>query len=177
MPMPASREFQLDEDGRRLTLRGEQVPLRPLVFRLLSYLVRHAGRVVPKNELMEALWPDLHVTEAALQRAVSLARGALRLGGLDGAIRSVSYVSYRFALDWPTMADLTPTSVVANETLSSARRAADERRWSDANDLLLKPTSSSLDPWTWILGLLAGILCETNERDVDPCPSREGPSG
>ena len=70
--MPTSfGPFELDEEARSLTLRGQPQDVQPLVFDLLAYLVRNAGRVVPKDELMDALWPDLTVTEASLQRAVS----------------------------------------------------------------------------------------------------------
>src|SRR4029079_16733886 len=91
--------FALDEDARMLTLRGEPQELQPRVFDLLAYLVRNAGRVVPKDELMDALWPDLTVTEASLQRAVSLARRALAQGGMERAIRSFVRHGYRFGLD------------------------------------------------------------------------------
>ena len=91
--------FELDEDARSLTLRGAPQEVQPLVFDLLAYLVRNAGRVVPKDELMDALWPDLTVTEASLQRAVSLARRALAAGGMEKAIRSFVRHGYRFGID------------------------------------------------------------------------------
>jgi DNA-binding winged helix-turn-helix (wHTH) protein len=91
--------FTLDEDARSLTLRGQPQEVQPLVFDLLAYLVRNAGRVVPKDELMDALWPDLTVTEASLQRAVSLARRALAAGGMEKAIRSFVRHGYRFGID------------------------------------------------------------------------------
>jgi DNA-binding winged helix-turn-helix (wHTH) protein len=91
--------FVLDEEARSLTLRGQRQDVQPLVFDLLAYLVRNAGRVVPKDELMDALWPDLTVTEASLQRAVSLARRALAAGGMERAIRSFVRHGYRFGLD------------------------------------------------------------------------------
>ncbi len=99
-PLPTSfGPFELDEDARGLTLRGVPQDVQPLVFDLLAYLVRNAGRVVPKDELMDALWPDLTVTEASLQRAVSLARRALAAGGMEKAIRSFVRHGYRFGLD------------------------------------------------------------------------------
>ncbi|MGN8119696.1 winged helix-turn-helix domain-containing protein [Labrys sp. 22185] len=91
--------FELDEGARALRLRGTAQKLQPRVFDLLVYLVRNAGRVVPKDELMDALWPNLNVTEASLQRAVSLARAALSVGGLENAIRSYVRHGYRFAID------------------------------------------------------------------------------
>lgn len=88
--------FELDESRRELRLRGEVVSLQPRVFDLLAYLVRHHCRVVTKDELLDALWGDVHVTEGSLQRAISLARSALRAGGLEDAIRTFSRKGYRF---------------------------------------------------------------------------------
>ena len=82
-------DFELDNSARSLRLRGEPLAVQPLVLSLIGYLVRHSGRVVPKDELLDALWPGVHVTEASLQRAVSLARTALRAGGLEAALRDV----------------------------------------------------------------------------------------
>ncbi|MBL8592589.1 MAG: winged helix-turn-helix domain-containing protein, partial [Devosia sp.] len=64
--------FVLDEEARALMLRGEAQHVQPRVFDLIAYLVRNAGRVVPKDELLDALWPNVTVTESSLQRAASL---------------------------------------------------------------------------------------------------------
>ena len=55
--------FQLDEPGRVLRLADREIPLQPRVFDLLVYLVRSRTRVVPKDELLDALWPGITVTE------------------------------------------------------------------------------------------------------------------
>ena len=52
-----------------------------------------------KEELLATLWPGLVVTESSLQRAVSLARGALEQGGLGGAIRNYARRGYRFLVE------------------------------------------------------------------------------
>ena len=110
--------FELDESGRSLTLRGAAQKVQPRVFDLLVYLVRNAGRVIPKHELMDALWPDLNVTEASLQRAVSLARGVLAAGGMENAIRSFVRHGYRFGIDDPGLGQDAPT---ARQTTPSSR--------------------------------------------------------
>ena len=75
-----SGDFELDPVGRSLARRGQGLSVQPKVFDLLSCLVRQAGRVVSKQELLEQLWPDVHVSEASLQRAVSLLCKTLREG-------------------------------------------------------------------------------------------------
>ena len=37
---------------------GERVPLTPLEFEILEYLVEHRGRVVPREELRDAVWDE-----------------------------------------------------------------------------------------------------------------------
>lgn len=48
----------LDTRARRLTRDGQGVELTPLEFRLVAYLLHHAGRAVHQTELMEHLYAD-----------------------------------------------------------------------------------------------------------------------
>lgn len=63
-------------DLARGTLRraGELVSLRPKTFKLLEYLAHNAGRVVSKDELLDAVWPRRTVGEDSLAQCVSDAR-------------------------------------------------------------------------------------------------------
>jgi DNA-binding winged helix-turn-helix (wHTH) protein len=66
------------EAGRRLLLRnGDAIPLTPKVFDTLLHLVQHAQKVVEKNELMQAIWPDTVVEENNLNQNISTLRRAL----------------------------------------------------------------------------------------------------
>jgi len=124
--------FELNEGARSLTLRGAAQKIQPRVFGLLVYLVRNAGRVVPKDELMDALWPNLMVTEASLQRAVSLARAALAAGGLEQAIRSYVRHGYRFAIDEPSLAVAVPSFDASESNRARALELARAKDWHGA---------------------------------------------
>jgi pimeloyl-ACP methyl ester carboxylesterase len=87
--------YQLDLASRDLSVDGRRVSLQPQPFDVLAYLVAHRERVVPKEELLRALWPDSAVTDASLQRAVSLARRALRRED-RGLVRTHARRGYRF---------------------------------------------------------------------------------
>ncbi len=91
--------FELDDQLRELRFQGREVPLQPRVFDLLQYLVLHRDRVVSKDELLDAVWAGVVVTEASLQRAVSLARAVLRQGKAEDAIRTRSRHGYRFGAE------------------------------------------------------------------------------
>jgi adenylate cyclase len=66
-------------DLERLSLYGAagQIDLRPKSFEVLRYLAEHAGRVVTKDEVIKAVWPDATVTDESLTRCISEVRHAL----------------------------------------------------------------------------------------------------
>jgi DNA-binding winged helix-turn-helix (wHTH) protein len=69
--------FRLDLRGGELLHDNLGVALEPKVFALLSYLVTQRGRLVGRLELLDAVWPDAHVTDASLSQAVASLRTAL----------------------------------------------------------------------------------------------------
>ena len=88
--------FELDR--RRAELRdagGSPIRLRPKSFDMLHLFAANAGRVVSKQELMEAIWPNIHVGEDSLFQCIREIRTAL---GDDGRslIKVVSGRGYMF---------------------------------------------------------------------------------
>ena len=81
-----------------LLLDGNEIALRPKTFSVLRYLVEHHTRLVSKDELFAAVWPNLAVTDDALVQSISELRRAL---GGDGPllIRTVPRRGYRFEPD------------------------------------------------------------------------------
>jgi adenylate cyclase len=58
--------YRLVLGDERLWHGVEAIVLRPKSFAVLRYLVAQAGRLVTKEELAQAVWPGLVVSEAAL---------------------------------------------------------------------------------------------------------------
>jgi adenylate cyclase len=56
---------------------NEEIELRPKSFELLRYLVTNAGRLISKDELVNAVWPDVIVSDDSLAQCVSDVRRAL----------------------------------------------------------------------------------------------------
>ena len=52
-------DLELDRLSHRVTRAGQEVALQPREFRLLEYLMRHAGQVVTRTMLLEHVW-DYH---------------------------------------------------------------------------------------------------------------------
>ena len=61
----------------QLTRDGRVVPLTPKAYDVLRYLVEHAGRLVTKQELLDACWPEVFVGDAALKVCIREIRKAL----------------------------------------------------------------------------------------------------
>ena len=69
--------FILDLDRMALINDKRQIELRPKAFDTLRVLVEQAGRVVTKDELVAAVWPDVIVNDDALAQCVRDVRKAL----------------------------------------------------------------------------------------------------
>ena len=73
--------FSIDVSSRVLLRDGKPLPLEPKVFDTLLVLVANHGRVVSKEELMNAVWgPDTFVEEGGLARNISQLRKTLANG-------------------------------------------------------------------------------------------------
>ncbi len=77
--MPASPQwlfdrFRLDPDHACLWCEAQAIMLPPKAFAVLHYLVTHPDRLVSKDELLDAVWPETAVSDAVVRVAI----GALR---------------------------------------------------------------------------------------------------
>ncbi|MGE0460493.1 MAG: alpha/beta fold hydrolase [Vicinamibacterales bacterium] len=70
-------EYRLDPVSGHLYRDGQPVSLTPKAFALLLYLSVHAGRLVPKPELLSAVWPGVFVGDAVLKSSIRELRKAL----------------------------------------------------------------------------------------------------
>lgn len=64
--LDGSSSIRLDYNYRRVNLNGSPVKLKEMEFKLLSYLMEHAGTVVTKEELLEKVWGDSFIGEGTL---------------------------------------------------------------------------------------------------------------
>ena len=90
--------FVLDKARHLLTRQGNPVAVTPKTYDLLLTLVENRERIMLKDELMKALWPDSFVEESNLTQQISAARRALgESAGEDRYIVTVPGRGYRFA--------------------------------------------------------------------------------
>src|SRR6267143_4130256 len=69
--------FTLDLTRGCLRRGSQEIKLRPKAFDVLSYLVKNHGRLVSKDELIKAVWPDAFVTDDSLVQCLMEVRRAL----------------------------------------------------------------------------------------------------
>ena len=102
--------YVLDLRRGSLLLDGSEIVLRPKTFAVLRCLTENSGRLVSKDELFAAVWPNLAITDDALVQSIGELRRAL---GDDGPrlIRTVPRRGYRLesAVSVIPPADPSPT--------------------------------------------------------------------
>lgn len=91
--------YVIDRARWQLRYRETPLPLNRKTFDLLLYLIDHADRVVSKDELLRALWPESFIEESNLTQQIFLLRKALAKH--DSGTRIIETVpgrGYRFAV-------------------------------------------------------------------------------
>jgi DNA-binding winged helix-turn-helix (wHTH) protein/TolB-like protein/Tfp pilus assembly protein PilF len=90
-----------------VTRAGEPQPLEPKAYAVLVTLLRHAGELVPRDTLLDAVWGHRHVTPGVLTRAIAQLRHAL---GDDP--HEPRYIRTRHALGYAFIGQLEPEAPV-----------------------------------------------------------------
>ncbi len=90
-------DYELDTARHQLRRAGEPVHVEPRALYLLCHLVENRDRVVPKHELLDEVWGDRFVSEAALTTGLRTARLAVGdSGSRQRLIRTVHRRGYQF---------------------------------------------------------------------------------
>ncbi len=89
-------EFRLDAQNRVLRRGGTTLPITPKAFDLLLLLIQNSGRIVTKDELMKAVWPNSFVEESNLTQTIFMVRKALDETAGRRYILNVQGQGYRF---------------------------------------------------------------------------------
>jgi DNA-binding winged helix-turn-helix (wHTH) protein len=93
-------DHRLDPNGFELAHKGEIVHAEPQVLELIIHLVRHRTRMVSKDEIAKAVWPDRVVSDASISSRIRSARQALGDDGTTQAvIRTIHSKGFRFVAE------------------------------------------------------------------------------
>jgi DNA-binding winged helix-turn-helix (wHTH) protein len=89
--------FTIDPRTWTLTRDNAMVDLSPRLVEILAHLVAREGAVATKDELLDRFWPDTHVTENTLTRAIADIRKALDDSADQPAfVQTMARRGYRF---------------------------------------------------------------------------------
>ena len=112
--------FRMDATDGLLLRDGQAVPIAPKTYDTLLTLVENSGRVLSKNELMQAVWPDSYVEEANLTHHISALRKALAEGAGGGRyVETVPKRGYRFVAEVRRVRERETAILLEEHTLSS----------------------------------------------------------
>jgi pimeloyl-ACP methyl ester carboxylesterase/DNA-binding winged helix-turn-helix (wHTH) protein len=102
-------DFEIDTARFEVRRAGQPVHLERQVFDVLAHLVAHRDRVVPKEELLDAVWGDRFVGDSALASRIKTVRRAV---GDDGThqtvVRTIFGRGYQFVADVTELDGPTP---------------------------------------------------------------------
>ena len=88
--------YVLDVARGCLRTADREIELRPKSFEVLRCLVENSGRLVTKDELFKAVWPDVVVSDEALTQCISEVREAIN-DRAQTMIKTMPRRGYRFA--------------------------------------------------------------------------------
>jgi DNA-binding winged helix-turn-helix (wHTH) protein/tetratricopeptide (TPR) repeat protein len=156
----------LDVAERRLHTDGRDIYLPPKTFETLLYLVERPGHLVPKGELLDAIWPGVSVTENALTRCIKEVRAALGdEASAPRCIETVPRVGYRFIAPVEAAPGPPASAAVPGTDAAEIPGAAGDRGPSPADHAPPPSAAASADRasprwgrYAWRLLALAGLI-------------------
>lgn len=90
--------LKLDQQGQRITVDGQTVPLGPTEYRMLEFFMTHPERVFSRDQLLDRLWGgNVYVEERTIDVHVRRLRKSLEQFGLDRFVQTVRGSGYRFS--------------------------------------------------------------------------------
>jgi DNA-binding winged helix-turn-helix (wHTH) protein len=116
-------KFSLDFARGCLRTGDQEIELRPKAFEVLKYLAENAGRLVGKQELYDAIWPNVIVSDDSITQCIRELRS--KLGDDDHSlIKTVSRRGYLLDATVTTTAPPPPHVPVAAATMTLGARQA-----------------------------------------------------
>lgn len=168
-PVPIHRfaDIELDVGRFVVTRAGQRVALEPKAIDVLRVLVERRGRLVTKDDLLDAVWPGVAVTPNALTRVVAQLRR--ELGDDATAARFIETVptrGYRFIAEVHSTADtasVAPAAAIEEAAAPSAAAGA------------ARPARPITARIAWLTGALAVVAAAAALSWRMPAASGPGP--
>src|SRR5882672_1911912 len=137
-------EYTLDIAQGCLRTADREVDLRPKSFEVLRCLVENVGRLVTKDELIKAVWPNVIVTDESLARCISEVRQAIADSD-QKIIKTVPRRGYRFSSPVSQHPENGETAAVAAASSATGAKAGLEPQIADRASIAVLPFSNLSD--------------------------------
>jgi two-component system OmpR family response regulator len=93
-------DLKIDFKTHKVTRAGKLITLRPREFRLLEYLMRHAGQIVTRTMLLENVWEyDFDPETNVIDVQVSKLRNKIDAGFDKPLLKTIRTVGYMLTAD------------------------------------------------------------------------------
>lgn len=134
-------DIEVRPGERQLLKAGVPVAIEPKSFRVLIYLLRNPGRLVTKEELLNAAWEETMVSDNSLTRSIAALRRQLGDDAREPRfITTVHTAGYRFICPIEIVGEKNGTVARAEtppETQAHTEGQSRARRWGSGRLLLL----------------------------------------
>jgi DNA-binding response OmpR family regulator len=92
--------FVLDIPARILSKKGKEVKLSPKEFKLLEYFIKHEGRALTRDEILNNVWGyDCYVTPRSIDRFVTTLRNKIEaVPHRPLFIKTIREIGYKFEI-------------------------------------------------------------------------------
>jgi DNA-binding response OmpR family regulator len=92
--------FVLDIPARTLSKKGKEIKLSPKEFKLLEYFVKHEGRALTRDEILNGVWGyDCYVTLRSIDRFVTTLRNKIEKNPHRPVfIKTIREIGYKFEI-------------------------------------------------------------------------------
>ncbi|MGE0824964.1 MAG: AAA family ATPase [Candidatus Binatia bacterium] len=147
--------FRLDLANEKLWQGTQEIPLRPKTFAVLRHLVTHAGQLVSKNHLLDAVWGDTTVSDVVPIVCIRELRKAL-----GDEVEAPRFIETRARRGYRFIAAITTT---APQTVTDAEfrmPMANGVGGSELEESFPSPLASSLQPHSSLLVGRRGELAQ-----------------
>lgn len=122
---------QLDTAAFELRIDSERVKVEPQVFEVMAYLITNRDRLVARTEILDAVWGDRFVSDAALASRIASARTAL---GDDGRSQRLIRTVHGRGLQFIGDVEVEATQTVPATASAPAMDARQTIRFASASD-------------------------------------------
>lgn len=130
--------FRFDPSDQRLESDSGPIRLTPKASAVLRVLIDHRGRLVSKAELLDAAWPDTHVTDGVLKVCMTEIRSALGDSASEPRfIETVHRRGYRFVAS----ASVVPSGETGSDAATAPGPARALLAWPAARSPAAKTTA------------------------------------